>query len=308
MNTSGNRGVVFMCFGSKHNSHMCIAFSSLRDHWKGQVAIICDPANEPNMRVIADEDPEKKTQIVTFDPHGRRSHGSGASYLNKCKLIELMPFMHSVFIDCDCVVVGDFSCMFPADVEVRLTQFSDWVTTGKKMSKRLDDWQEVKPDQVALQKTIGYPALNTGVMGLSKLSKKLSDHWYQTCEKNVRFMCDELAMQLIFLDHPHAVFPDYLNCSPIYSPGREGFDESKVRIWHGHGFKTIRSAKGLSVWLPQLIGMIEDDKFGIKAAMQTNKYFRRLAADPIGHIKQYAEATHQEITESNNITADTFKS
>jgi len=301
-----SKGVVFLCFGDKHNGHMCVAFNSLRKHWKGEVAIICDPANVQFMQRYVDEDPLKKTQLVVFDPFGRRSHGSGAGYLNKAKLIELMPFMHSVFLDCDTCVVGDFEAMFPADVEVRLTQFSDWVTTGKKMQKRIGHWLEVMPAEAALHMAVDYPAINTGVMGLSKLSKKLAKRWFDVTESNVRFMCDELAMQLIFLQYPHAVFPDYFNCSPIYSPGRAGFEEDKVAIWHGHGFKSIRSPKGLSIWLPQLLELWHDNTYGVREAFAANKYFTRLAADPIEFVRQYGKNHAEELIQTNEITEQAF--
>lgn len=300
------KGCLFMCFGTKHNGHQVVAFHSLRKHYRGQVAIICDEQNRLNMQKLVDQDSLKATQLVIFKPYTRHELGAGAGYLNKTRLIELSPFMHSVFLDCDTCTVGDVSPMFPADVEVRLTQFSDWVTTGNKMAGRIRKWLTAMPAEASLHLAVEYPAINTGVMGLSKLDKKLSQRWQEVTAKNVSFMCDELAMQLIFLEGPHVVMPDYFNCSPIYSPGRRGFDESRVRIWHGHGFKSLRSPKGLSIWLPEILELWSEGAFGVREAFQENRYFSKLTNSPLSFIRDYAGDVAEQLIDQLEITERTF--
>ena len=280
-----NDGVLLMNFGRKHLSHQLISLYSLRRFWSGPVAICCDAdAAEPLQKVC---DVDDGVRLILFEPYRRAELGDGAGYLNKTRLIELSPFARAVFFDADTIIVGKFPEIFPDDIEIRLTQFSDWVTTGNKVSARIRRWNDVLPAEVSVQISIPYPSINTGVLGLSKLSRRLSTAWQDATKKNVSFMCDELSMQLIFPAFPHVVLPDYFNASPIYSPGRPGFEAKRVRVWHGHGFKSIRSAAGLRLWLPVIFEMLENDKFGLRQSFQFNKYFERLAADPAAFCSKY---------------------
>jgi len=291
-----------MCFGTKHLAHQVISLYSLRRHYKGDVVILVDDESEKILsRVIEQDD---KTHLIKFEPYRRADLGSGAGYLSKTRLIELMPFQRSVFIDCDTLVVNSFDAMFPDGNEVRLTQFCDWKTTGNKMKKRIGKWKEACNEQATLQMNVDYPAINTGVMGLSKTAKRLSDEWKRVCRLNISFMCDELAMQLIFLSYPHVVMNDTFNCSPIYQT--ENHDDSNVKIFHGHGLKSVRSSNGLRLWLPTILEMWTDNTFCIREAFNSNRYFRRLESDPVKFITEYGKGKAEQLIESNEITERSF--
>jgi len=298
------KGVILMNFGSKHFAHLVCCLYSLRRHYSGDIVILHDESNEELTKRIAEQDPKKITFPIRFKPFTREELGNGSGYLNKTRLIDLMPFARAVFLDCDTLVVDKFDALFPDSNEVRLTQFCDWKTNGNKMSKRIGRWKEVMNEQATLQMALEYPAINTGVMGLSKTSKNLSIEWQRVCRLNISFMCDELAMQLIFLKFPHVVLPDAYNCSPIYRT--EDHKDEDVKIWHGHGQKFLRSSNGLRIYMPTLLEMWTDNTYCIREAFCSNRYFRRLEADPVAFIKEYAKDKADKIIESNGINEHTF--
>ena len=316
-----SKGVVFMVFGKKHNFHLSISFHSLRQHYPGPVAVIHDEENaEWVQKSICDQDPYGLTKPVLFDVHNRKKFGRGSAYLNKTRLIELMPFSRAVFLDCDTMVVNSFPELWPKKDEVVLTQFCDWWSTGGMMSKRIrggvpkdsdgnpidkdprGSWERVEPQRVNLQLSARYPAINTGVMGLSKTSKKLSELWKATCLKNVSFICDEIAMQLIFVEVPHRVEPDYFNCSAKYSPSRAGFVDSNVRIWHFHGQKMLRVPAGLDLSLPVIRLLWDVDGYGIREACQYSKFPRRFRDNPIQFLTE--DVKQPGMIEKYKITPD----
>jgi hypothetical protein len=90
-----------------------------------------------------------------------------------------------------------------------------------------------------------WPAINTGVMAWTRNCMEFAGDWRTTTLKNVSFICDEIACQLIYPDHSCRVFDDRWNASPVYSRL-----DGNVKILHGHGRKFWTKEEGRRVWLP----------------------------------------------------------
>jgi hypothetical protein len=195
-------------------------------------------------------------ELVRWKAPTRRTSGfkSGTQYANKCEMGRLSPFDRSVFLDADTLVVGDISDAFPREgtEEVRLTWFADWWTTDRRIAGRIEPWRSVALREVARALANKMPAINTGVIGFTSMSTKWFDAWREMTLKNVGFICDEIAAQLIFPDHPHCVLDERWNASPVYSVDGDGkpLRHEDIRIWHGHGFKFMKKPIGRSIWFP----------------------------------------------------------
>lgn len=280
-------GVIYMIYGKKHNAHLIVSFHSLRNHWDGPVAILAgDEEGEKVAELLKAVDPAKNTIVQPFKRYQSSEVGRGAGYLTKTMMIDLSPFMRTVFLDADTIVVGDISPLFPFGngCEMVFTQFADWTTLHRHIRKRLQSWGDVVPDQVAVQRAYAYPALNTGVLGFSKTSMGFARDWSDTTRRRVSFICDEIGAQLCFLNHPHKVLRDEFNASPVYSwKWLEGDVEhwektgqfEKARIIHGHGNKLVKRPQGRRIMTPHLQPLWELNVCNVREYAKANRQWRQ---------------------------------
>lgn len=248
-------GVLYMLQGDKHAAQLVVSIYSLRQHYDGP---ICIATGDRKATKIAEQIFfDKRLRIHAVKPWQaatRRSTGkNGTAYANKCQMYRLSPFDKTIFLDADTLIVNPIDDLWPLDREVRLTWFSDWVTTGNLIGGRIRGWKDICPVEYVQMSQQPYPAINTGVMSFSKASKDFMDDWLATTQKNICFICDEIAAQLIFIRHLHTVMTDEWNFSPQYSKpiDSEGV-EKKIRIYHYHGKQHCKPDKsdGYKTWFP----------------------------------------------------------
>jgi hypothetical protein len=262
-------GVIYMKVGYKHFPFLTVSLMSLRDVYKGPVAILAGGDDAQNFieKYIL---PDKRLHPLYIVPFDFKSYGRGSVYYAKTSMGDMSPFNKTVFLDCDTLVCGDFSELWPKkEEEVRLTQFARWNTKTRRIYNRIEGWRDVLPKHVDFQQKTAHPAINTGVMGFSKSSSAFMDMWKQTTIKNIRFICDEVCCQLIYTDFPNHVLDDRYNASPMYSwKWRKPGSEEEAIIWHGHGKKFLKNSQEVqeAIWLP---------------------YFKRALSDNIGDIRSW---------------------
>lgn len=243
------RGILYMLSGDKHANVLVVSLWSLRKSgYTGQVHLaVGDEKSAVVARNIASD-----LRLGPFTcerwqpPTGKR----GCAYLAKTHMADLSPFDQTLFLDADTMTVGDVSPLFEFGPHgVTLTQFSDWKSNGRKISGRLKSWSDVAPRDWYEVTTSALPAINTGVIAFdrSEGSKLFFEDWRATTEKNVCFICDELAAQLIFWRHAVRVLDDRWNASPIHS---ERSRSGQAVIYHYHGRKHVNREQGRKLWLP----------------------------------------------------------
>lgn len=247
-------GVVYMLTGSKHGVQLAVAVQALRRVYDGPVALIA--GNEAG-KEICDKISEdhRSGEVIVSEWAAPVGGGKGLQHCNKSRITELMPFDEAVFLDCDTLVVNDFSELFPrpGTEEVVLSQFANWWSDERKIKNRTEGYREILPAEVARAQASHYPAINTGTFGITKASTAYVEKWKRGCDGRPHFMCDEIIAQLIFMDFPHRVLDERWNCSPIFSHPRFGPPkDADVRIWHGHGWKFITRQHGWRIWKPYL--------------------------------------------------------
>ena len=248
MNHANDAGVLYLSVGEKHALHLAVSTYSLRRHWHGPVAIICDEASYALAQRIALSD-ARRGAVSVIEPLKvdlASGVGRGMQYAHKTRLPELSPFKRTIFIDADTVVKGDLSPIAPPDGMTTLTRFANWTTVGNKMKGRCEGWREVAPDHVKRMTTAEYPALNTGVMGWSGDGGAFARAWREMTMRRVSFICDEIAAQLIYPDFPVKLLDDRFNASVIYSK----IATEDVVVWHGHGKKFLRRPTGQAIFRP----------------------------------------------------------
>lgn len=261
-----NDGVLYMLTGTKHAVNLAVAVHALREgrHWDGPVCIAagCAESHEVAAKIAADRRSGEVT-VKRWDAPTKRSMGrggSGVQYANKCEMHRLSPFDRTIFMDADTVVVGDISGLLSYDEQVRLTRFANWASNQPPVRKRVEGWRQFAPKEVATMLAAGYPAINTGVIGFTSAAGRWFDAWREMTHRNLSFICDEIAAQLIFPWYPHMIMPETYNTSPIYSWSRQGplAEGADPRIWHFHGKKQVKHPHGRYLWLPRYKAAIAD--------------------------------------------------
>ena len=248
-------GVLYYVIGSKYSPMLVVSLYSVRQHYAGPVCLVVgDEAAQEIADLCMADDRLQPLQIVRHDmPKGG---GKGLQHANKSRLFELSPFDRTVFLDADTLVVGPFNELLPREgtEEIRLTRYSDWVTTGGKIGGRIERYRDLLPEKVALMRGHEYPAINTGIYGFTKDSIAYFAEHRRLCELHPIFMSDELVAQLIFIDYPHLILDCRWNYSPVYPPKTLPELGNDIRIWHFHGFSHAKigkaDAKGWSIWKP----------------------------------------------------------
>lgn len=258
------KGVLYMLTGTAHAAQLAVSLRSLRRHWQGAVAIVAGCAESHELAVkIAGDAAAGSVVVVRWDAPRQRNAG----YANKSELPRLSPFRRTVFLDADTLVVGDIKPVFPVDErQLVITQFYNWLSTGRKMRKRIEAWRGVAPVEVERMLAKDWPAINTGVIGFGR-EAPFTLRWRELCQRRLCFICDELAMQLLFPDFETAVLPSNFNASPTYcqESWRVPGDKSAV-IWHGHGSRFVRDAGsgfGPRLWMPEYRAAIADNFGGL---------------------------------------------
>lgn len=257
------RGVVYMLTGTAHAAQLAVSLRSLRQHWQGPVAIVvgCTESHYIAERMARDH-AWGGLEIVRWDAPRQRNAG----YANKAELPKFSPFQQTAFLDADTLVVGDIEPIFPqAEGELVLTQFCEWVSTGRRIAKRVEAWRGVAEPDVNRMLRQPWPAINTGVIGFDKLAP-FTLRWRELCQRRLAFICDEIAMQLLFPDFRHRILPQHYNASPTFSPEqwRQPGNTSAV-IWHGHGSRFVREGGGFGpkLWMPHYAAAVAENFGGL---------------------------------------------
>jgi hypothetical protein len=268
------RGVLYFLRGSKHASVLVCSLASLRNHWQGPVMLACgdDEAIDLAQKIASDSRLCENFSFHKFIGDDAASTGKkhGSAYATKTLLPQvgavITGWEQTLFLDADTLVVGPLDELWPRhNGEVVLTQFCDWVSTGTRIAGRLEKWRGVAPEYVERMVGREFPAINTGVMAWCEDGGDFAAQWREMCLRNVSFICDELACQLVFPDHDVRVLNDRFNCSPVYSliPDATAHQDD-VRIWHGHGGKFAKKDSGWAIWEPYYRAALELNLAGIR--------------------------------------------
>jgi len=126
-----------------------------------------------------------------------------------------------------------------------VTKFVDWVTTGSKISRRIESWRCICGDKITDDATAYGTAVNTGVFGWRK-GHPLLEPWEKICvdghemQKRPPYMplnrtLDEVACQMLVAQYDHTLWDAKWNWSIQY--GIEPLDD--IGICHYHGGKHL---------------------------------------------------------------------
>lgn len=231
-----NSGVLYYNYGLGCLPRLVVSLYSMRKHYSGPIVVLSD--GEQSHQACKEISKESRLEVEVRECDFEVRHGRNHHYLSKCRLHEYTPFDTTVYVDSDTLIRGDISDLAPiaAKNEFVVTQFSNWVTTGRTITKRINDWAKIRPNDMVKALQYG-PAVNTGVMAFQKNAKFMLD-WFRIARKGRKlFIPDETSCQVVLWRYPHKVVEWWYNASCRY----DDVSDPKVRVIHYHGRKHCRA-------------------------------------------------------------------
>jgi hypothetical protein len=231
-----NQGIIYYNHGSGCAARLVVSLYSLRSVYSDDIAVISDGDESNELCQKMANDASLGIQVVK--PNINVKLGRNHSYLAKCRLHEHTPFDVSLYIDADTIVKGDLTHLIPLaeENEFVVSQFSKWKSNGRMISRRIRDWQHIRPRDIKPALDFG-PAVNTGVMSFVKESSFMKD-WFRIARKGRGFFIpDETSCQLLLHRYPNKVVDWKNNASCRY----DDVEEESVKLIHYHGRKHCRA-------------------------------------------------------------------
>lgn len=141
------RGVLFLNVGTRYAVPLAVSLATLRQHYSGPVAILCDPdsGQDTALKIAADERLGPIQVIPRKDLRVRFLERSEPwIYLFKTRLPSLSPYPETLILDSDTLVVGDISELWPRSPdEVVLTHRYGGRHENLKARLRCQQWEQV---------------------------------------------------------------------------------------------------------------------------------------------------------------------
>lgn len=252
-------GVAYPLTGMAAAERLVVSAWSLRRHWSGPVAICATPDCTELAGRLCDALDCQRHRLPARRTDVRHEH-----YLLKPTIALTAPFERTLLLDADTLIVDSLDHALDNHEPLTVAAFSNWVTTSRRMNRRLNWFRGRSPYVDALvdaAQACAQPAINTGVVVVDKGNPDLL-LWKQLTDLGAGLhMSDELAMQLLLagLDpNRYAIVSDRFNCSPIY-----GVEKDQVVIWHFHGRKHLRKDVCRAIWEPAFRACLADNVAGL---------------------------------------------
>lgn len=260
------RGVTFLLTGIRHAVRLAVCLRSLREHYQGSVTVFTTRPESHRLVERMKQDVRLQIEHQIIPEVQRPKHGS---FLTKVSMTAATPYQTTVFLDADTLVTGSLEELFQgAEKEgFTATRFSNWVTSGGTMRKRILPWGKVAQHwlptaeyQTLLQQILqGQPAINSGIFAYQRQTPLLAAWWKLVEAGWQRFLPDEIALQIVLSKYPHCLLDHRFNQSAKYGPYR-----GDTRVWHFHGDKHYGRERANRTWLPQFQKCSQENWGGIQ--------------------------------------------
>lgn len=277
-------GYLFFNFGGGCVVRLLVALDSLVQHTTKPITVMLD-SDDYNKEAAPYVERYAKIQWEDLRNINGQVGRNRKSAL-KPELFRRSPFEHTILFDGDLLFLGSpdpLLGLLELDAYPYIvTQFSTWKTNGSRMRKRVRrTWDHLSARDKGILSG-PHPAVNIGVMGWRKGHDQILDDWEKmTLNLAGQHIADEIACQVTYHRHPHAVVGPAWNDSCVFN----GVPEKGAKILHYHGNKHTSLTRPSSVkWLQHLDQMLSNslipEKFlkwpdkALKGMIKDNKNWR----------------------------------
>lgn len=234
-------GIVYYNIGLKCLARLAVSVSTAIRHCPHEITILSD----------GDECHQKCWQIATqLGVHVKyiRSDdfvGKNYAMLNKCRLHRITPYKKTLFVDCDTIILQNFTECFKLldEYEFIVPQFCNWISTDRHYRRRIENWRGHIGDDIMATAFNEKRAVNVGFYGWRE-GASIFNEWFSTAIKNrTSFIPDEVACQILLGRHNHHILDSSYNTSCKHEALTD-----KTRTLHYHGRKHCRIDNGQYIY------------------------------------------------------------
>lgn len=251
------RGICYLICGGgrkakwrRYLGAVTVSIYSLRQYYDGEIAILIgEDIKDAELPARFEGVQTRYVPLAQVERH--------IGFVTKATLWRHSPFDNTVLMDADTVCTGPIDELFGHPFTA--VHFAEWVTTGPRIRKRLEQWRAIPEAESMLRKCLShpYPHVNTGVLAWQRDAAILPEWERLTIAGQQCSWTDEYAAQLLISDRQDVrILDDRYNCSPTY-----GISRDDARIWHFHGRRYVRQSR--DAYRPHLVAAIEANAGGI---------------------------------------------
>lgn len=232
-----NNGIIYLNAGRKMLPRLLVSAHSLQKHYDGPISIISiGQESHPICLTICKN---LGINLVQVEQNLTCRH---YYWFEKSRTHLYTPYDNTIFIDSDTLVVNNIDELFDEidQNDFIVPQFSNWLSSGSRISKRLRSWNHI--DEKLVKQTIEskMPSVNVGVYGFKKTSE-LMKYWFDfTIQNPSAPLPEETSCHLLLQKYKGKIISNKYNCSCKHDNPR--LDD--VKIIHYHGRKHCRFKNG----------------------------------------------------------------
>lgn len=227
MNITDNNGVLYFNSGTKLLPRLLVSIYSLKKVYDDHLSIVCIEDND----CIKNISKHFNINLIIIEQKLFIKHHY---WFEKSRVHKYTPYINTIFLDSDTIVLKNFNELF-LEIEKYdfiVPQFSNWVTNGTKITKRLHQWRDTNPDLVTECVNRKEPSVNVGVFGFNKDSTLMRDWFDFTITHPKAHLPEETSCQLLLSNHNSQIISNKYNASCKFD-----IIDNDTKIIHYHGRK-----------------------------------------------------------------------
>lgn len=258
--TDWSRGVIYYNIGNGALVRLLVSIHSLRQFYSGPITILSE--GEDSHLICKSIAEVYRADLIEWNCG--ISVGANRTYLAKTRYVHGSPYEITLALDSDTLVMGEVAEIFDLarDHEFCVAKFSNWRTESGAIKRRILQWHEIYPEQMAGALEFG-PAINCGVVAFKKNSSFYNNWEALALPGRDLFIPDEVSCQIHISRYPHKIIDRIWNCSCKYDHPRD----SDIRIIHYHGRKHYRPGLPYhgDLWFSIFENLLEDNAAGLRS-------------------------------------------
>lgn len=285
------QGIIYYNRGQSCIVRLMVSIQSLRKFYDGNITILMENYDYNQINWFLEK---HKISVINLD-----SEQLDNTYVRKIIVSQLSPYDKTIFIDADTLIVGNIDELF-IDIEnydLCVTQFSNWLSSGKTISRRIKNYKKYLGDEI-ISKAVSYgPAINTGIYAFIKNSRIFND-WLEIArigQSNRLYIPDEIACQILLPKYNIKILDSKFNTSVKF-----GQNQEDKRIIHYHGRKHCRKFNLAELWIKEFINLLHNERDNIGSIIDNIKYDYNL-----NKFLQYKYKMESYVDECNQIINNT---
>lgn len=225
LNMRNSNGVIYYNIGTPCLVRLLVSIYSLRKFYKGPISILSwGQESHKICKLIASA---TNSDVIEINP--KMAPSKYPHYMAKTKLHEFSPYINTLYLDSDTLIVGNINNLFDliSQHQMLVTYIEGWPTNRGKMSKRIKSWAPFHPKLIGPALEYG-KAINCGVFGFNRKAIILRK-WYKLAITNPDYlMPDELSLQLLLPHYQHIAVDNSYN----FITKRGNVNDSRIKILH----------------------------------------------------------------------------